>query len=130
MKAAKVFFFNAVVAQAYKVEVTPALITFAFLPKQKVPRAQCEENRALLEGLAEQTFGRGIPVRVTTVEGDAAPAEPIGSTMPAAAAPRPTTKSPVAGPSGDTLRDEAMANPVVQSMLEIFPVEKMKIEEM
>jgi len=39
-------------------------------------------------------------------------------------------KSPVAGPSGDTLRDEAMANPVVQSMLEIFPVEKLKIEEM
>ncbi len=130
IKSAKVFFFNAVVAQAYKVEVTPAHITFAFLPKQKVPRAQCEENRALLESLAEQTFGRGIPVRVTTVEGDAAPAEPIGHAAPVATAPRPTMKGPVAGPGDDALRDEAMSNPVVQSMLEIFPVDKVKIEEM
>lgn len=131
IKSAKVFFFNAVVAQAYKIDVTPAMITFAFLPKQKVPKAQCEENRALLEGLAEQTFGRGIPVRVTTVDGDPAQAESIGGAMPAATAPRPVMKSPVAtGAGADTLRDEAMANPVVQSMLEIFPVDNVKIEEM
>jgi len=131
IKSAKVFFFNAVVAQAYKIDVTPAMITFAFLPKQKVPKAQCEENRALLEGLAEQTFGRGIPVKVTTVDGDPAQAESVSGAAPAATAPRPVMKSPIAtGAGGDTLRDEAMANPVVQSMLEIFPVEKMKIEEM
>ncbi len=130
VKAAKVFFFNAVVAQAYRIEVTPALITFTFLPKQKVPRSQCEENRALLESLAEQTFGRAILVRVTTAEADAAPANPGGDARAAATPPRPTMKSPVAGPSGDALRDEAMSNPVVQSMLEIFPVDKVKIEEM
>ena len=131
IKTAKVFFFNAVVAQAYKIDVTPAMITFAFLPRQKVPKAQCEENRALLEGIAEQTFGRGIPVKVTTVDGDPAQAEAIGGAAPAATAPRPVMKSPVAaGPGGDSLRDEAMSNPVVQSMLEIFPVEKVKIEEM
>ncbi len=131
IKTAKVFFFNAVVAQAYKIDVTPAMITFAFLPRQKVPKAQCEENRALLEGIAEQTFGRGIPVKVTTVDGDPAQAEAIGGAASAATTPRPVMKSPVAaGPGGDSLRDEAMANPVVQSMLEIFPVEKVKIEEM
>jgi DNA polymerase-3 subunit gamma/tau len=131
IKSAKVFFFNAVVAQAYKIDVTPAMITFAFLPKQKVPKAQCEENRALLEGLAEQTFGRGIPVKVTTVDGDPAQAEAIGGAVPAATAPRPVMKSPVAtGAGADTLRDEAMANPVVRSMLEIFPVANVKIEEM
>ena len=39
-------------------------------------------------------------------------------------------KSPATGPGGDALRDEAMADPVVQSMLEIFPVDTVKIEEM
>jgi hypothetical protein len=34
------------------------------------------------------------------------------------------------GAGADTLRDEAMANPVVRSMLEIFPVANVKIEEM
>ncbi len=89
VKAAKVFFFNAVVAQAYRIEVTPALITFTFLPKQKVPRSQCEENRALLESLAEQTFGRAILVRVTTAEADAAPADPGGDARAAATPPVP-----------------------------------------
>ena len=129
IKAAKVFFFNAVVAQAFRIEVTPKLITFAFLPKQKVPRAQCEENRTLLESLAEQTFGRAIPVRVTTAEADGPAAEPAGG-APAVAAQEPTTKSPATAAGGDALRDEAMSDPVVQSMLEIFPVDTVKIEEM
>ncbi len=130
IKAAKVFFFNAVVAQAFRIEVTPALITFAFLPKQRVPRTQCEENRALLESLAAQTFGRTILVKVTTAEGETAPGDPARAAAPAATPARPTMKGPVTSPSGDALRDEAMSNPVVQSMLEIFPVDTVKIEEM
>lgn len=132
IKSAKVFFFNAVVAQAYRIEVTPAHITFAFLAKQRVPRSQCEENRALLEGLAEQTFGRSIGVRVTTVEPDAAAADApgAGAVLPATGLPRPTLKSAVVGSADEALREGAMANPVVQSMLEIFPVDKVKIEEM
>ena len=130
VKAGKVFFYNAVVAQAYRIEVTPARITFAFLPNQKVPRSQCEENRGWLESLGEQLFGRVIPVHVATADpAAAAPAVPAGA-KPAAAPPRPALKSPVAGPSEDDLRQEALSDPTVQAMLEIFPVERTKIEEM
>ena len=67
IKSGKRFFFNAVVAQAYRIDVTPSEVTFAFLPNQKVPRAQCEENREWLTSLAAQTLGRDVAVQVTTV---------------------------------------------------------------
>lgn len=129
IKAGKVFFYNAVVAQAYTIEVTPAAITFSFLPKQKVPRQQCEDNKAWLEGLGEQIFGRFLPVRIALVEGDAPPPE-ASSAVPAATTARPTVRGPVESPGDESLHTEAMANPMVQSMLEIFPVDKVKIEEM
>ena len=129
IKAGKVFFYNAVVAQAYTIEVTPAAITFSFLPKQKVPRQQCEDNKAWLEGLGEQIFGRFLPVRIALVDGDAPPPE-ASNAVPAATTARPTVRGPVESPGDESLRSEAMANPMVQSMLEIFPVDKVKIEEM
>jgi len=129
VKAGKVFFYNAVVAQAYRIDVTPARITFSFLPNQKVPRAQCEENRAWLEALGQQVFGRLIPVHIALAD-PAAPAPAAPAAMPAAAPPRPALKSPVAGPSEEDLRQAALSDPTVQALLEIFPVERTKVEEM
>ena len=129
VKAGKVFFYNAVVAQAYRIDVTPARITFSFLPNQKVPRAQCEENRAWLEALGQQVFGRVIPVHIALAD-PAAPAPAAPAAMPAVAPPRPALKSPVAGPSEEDLRQAALSDPTVQALLEIFPVERTKVEEM
>ncbi|MGE0813418.1 MAG: DNA polymerase III subunit gamma/tau [Vicinamibacterales bacterium] len=129
VKAAKVFFYNAAVAQAYAIDVTPSGITFAFLPKHKMARAQCEENRAWLEGIAEKTLGRPVPVSVKVVEGDAAEGAG-GGAVPAAAAGQPVRKGPAAADGDDRLKAEAMADPMVQSMLEIFPVDTVKVEEM
>ena len=129
VKAGKVFFYNAVVAQAYRIDVTPARITFSFLPNQKVPRAQCEENRAWLEALGQQVFGRLIPVHIALAD-PAAPAPAAPAAMPAVAPPRPALKSPVAGPSEEDLRQAALSDPTVQALLEIFPVERTKVEEM
>ncbi len=130
VKSGKVFFYNAVVAQAYRIDVTTAKITFTFLPNQKVPRAQCDENRAWLEALGEQVFGRMIPVHVAVADGAAPPPSAAPAAMPSAASPRPALKSPLAGPSDDDLRKEALSDPTVQALLEIFPVERTKIEEM
>ena len=130
MKSGKVFFYNAVVAQAYRIDVTTAKITFTFLPNQKVPRAQCDENRAWLEALGEQVFGRMIPVHVAVADGAAPPPPAAPAAMPSAAPPRPALESPLAGPSDDDLRREALSDPTVQALLEIFPVERTKIEEM
>lgn len=121
VKASKVFFYNTVVAQAYRVDVTPAKITFAFLANQRVPKQQCDDARAWLESVSEKVAGRRIPV--TVVVADAAPSTPAGSST--AAAPASPTKA-----SDDELRREALTDPGVQALFEIFPVEKSKIEEM
>jgi DNA polymerase-3 subunit gamma/tau len=128
IKAGKQFFFNAVVAQAYRIDIAPPRITFAFLPNQKVPRAQCEENRDWLTSLAAQTFGQELTVHVTTVTpGEAGAPPPAPATVPAAA---PVRTPVVTGASDDELRQEALADPGVQALFEIFPVERTKIEEM
>jgi DNA polymerase-3 subunit gamma/tau len=123
IKSAKVFFYNTVVAQAYRVDVTPSRITFVFLSNQKVPKQQCEDARPWLESLAEKAIGARVPVHVSVVEAPAAAAE-----KPQAAAALAAAAAPKATP--DDLRQEAMADPAVQALLEIFPVEKTKIEEL
>ncbi len=132
VKAGKIFFYNTVVAQAYKVDVTPARITFAFLPNQRVPKQQCDEQRTWLESVAEKVAGTKIPVAVITAHAASSPP------TPAAFAPVSTSSSvrgasPSSEPARSTdeeLRKEALADPSVQALLEIFPVEKTKIEEM
>ena len=115
-------------AQAYRIEVTPSKITFAFLPNQKVPRAQCEENREWLTSLAAQTLGHDVPVQVTTADpAQSAPAPPAAAPAPVGAPPRPPAAKPA---SDDELRQEALSDPGVQALFEIFPVERTKIEEL
>ena len=121
VKATKGFFYNTVVAQAYRVDVSPSRITFTFLPNQKVPKQQCEETRAFLEDIAQKVSGRKIPVTVTTTE-------PSTATAPGAAAAPRAPLGPVK--DEDSLRREAMSDPSVQALFEIFPVEKTKVEEM
>ncbi|MGE3276781.1 MAG: DNA polymerase III subunit gamma/tau [Vicinamibacterales bacterium] len=125
IKRAKVFFYNTVVAQAYSVDVAAGAVTFSFLPNQKVPRQQCESAKAWLEELASGVAGGRVAVRVALAEGEA-PAAPA----PGPVATGPATSAPASSPDEAALRDEALANPTVQALFEIFPVEKTKIEEM
>ena len=126
VKAAKVFFYNTVVAQAYRVDVSSSKITFAFLPNQKVPRQQCEDMKPFLEEIAQKVSGQKVPVAVTVVED--APSGPRS----APGAPSAPSAPGVPGSRSDeaALREEAMADPSVQALFEIFPVEKSKVEEM
>lgn len=140
VKASKVFFYNTVVAQAYRVDVTRQRITFTFLAHQKVPRQQCEDMKAFLEEISEKVAGARIPVTVAIADAASAPATPSPAGAPAvtghgsgavtsAATPAATSLgSPTR--TSDELRQEALSDPSVQALLEIFPVEKTKIEEM
>jgi hypothetical protein len=121
VKAQKVFFYNTVVAAAYKVDVTPSRITFTFLPNQRVPKQQCEDARAWLEGIAERVAGKKVPVSVAVADaGASSAAAPIAPSAPA----EPKRASE------EELRQQAMTDPGVQALFEIFPVEKSKVEEM
>jgi DNA polymerase III subunit gamma/tau len=118
IKAGKSTFYNLVVAQAYRIDVTPSGVTFVFLPNQKNAKAQCEEQKGWLQSIAEKVAGKSVSISVANTEGTVAPVP----SAPPAARVAPAT------PATD-LKEEAMANSTVQAVLEIFPVEKTTIEE-
>ena len=113
IKSGKPTFYNVVVAQAYRIDAAPEGITFTFQPNQKMSRQQAEEARPWLQSIAEKLIGRKIPVTVAVADGAAAP-------EPAAPAPRATAEE---------REKHALADPTVQAILEIFPVEKTTVEE-
>lgn len=110
VKKARRVLYNTALAQAQRVEAAPGRLTLAFTPLQKVSRAQVEDNRAWLESTASALAG--APVSVVVVE-VAAP--------PPAAAP--------ADPAKEQLKQRALAEPVVQTMLDVFTAEIRDVEE-
>jgi DNA polymerase III subunit gamma/tau len=114
----KLVFYQTVVAQAQKIDVTGDRIVFTFSPAQRALREMFEQNRALLESIAQQSTGRRLTVAAALAEnGAAAP----GDAPPAAqkTADRKTA-----------LREQALADAGVQAMLEVFPAEIRDVEEM
>jgi DNA polymerase III subunit gamma/tau len=111
----KVVFYNMVVAQAQTIEVTGDRVTFTFSANQRALKDQLEQQRSWLESIAQQATGRRITVSATQTDtGAAAPAE-------AAAA--------LASDKRSALREQALADTSVQTMLEVFPAEIRDVEE-
>ena len=126
LKSGKSTFYNLVVASAFRIDASPAGISFVFLPNQKNARSQCEEQKAWLQSIAEKVAGKPVPITVSVAE--------TGSVPPAAsvAARQPSDEQRRDGPgqkASPDVKAEAMANSTVQAVLEIFPVEKTTIEE-
>lgn len=111
VKKSRRLLFNTALAQAQRIEAAPGRITLAFTPLQKVPRAQVEEQRAWLEAAASQVAG--APVRLELADAEPPPA--------AAAAP--------VDPAKAELKQRALAEPAVQTMLDVFTAEIRDVEE-
>jgi DNA polymerase-3 subunit gamma/tau len=110
IRKTKAVFYNMVVAQAQKIEVADDRVTFTFAPNQRALRDQFEQNRAWLESVGQQVAGR----RIVFV----AQSEPPGEIVPT-------------GPDRKTvLREQALADAGVQTLLEVFPAEIRDVEEM
>ena len=125
IKSGKATFYNLVVASAYRIDASPSGVTFVFLPNQKNARAQCEEQKAWLQSLAEKTAGKPVPVTVAV-------ADAVGGASSSSASAREQSgelrrDKPAA--SAEDVKAEAMANSTVQAVLEIFPIEKTTVEE-
>ena len=121
IRSGKAFFYNTVVAQAQKIEVSDERIIFTFLPTHRALREQFEQSRAWLEATAERLAGRRMTI--LTVQAEGAPG--AGAAEPAPAAD--------AKPAADGKRDlkaEALQSSAVQAMLDVFPAEIRDIEEM
>ncbi|MCC7179556.1 MAG: DNA polymerase III subunit gamma/tau [Acidobacteria bacterium] len=117
LKSAKPTFYNLVVAQAFRIDADPSGVTFAFQPNQKVPKNQCEDNRAWLQGIVEEVAGARLPVHIVFTDASAAPA-------PAPSDPVAPKAAPV---SGDRQKS-ALEHDTVRTLLEVFPVEKTSVQ--
>ena len=119
VRAGKQFFYNTVVAQAQRIDVTAERVTFSFLPTHRALREQFDQTRAWLEAAAERLAGR--KVAVVAVQSDA----------PAGQAPAAAAAAPPADPAAKRdLKAEAMTSSAVQAMLDVFPAEIRDVEEM
>jgi DNA polymerase-3 subunit gamma/tau len=130
IRAGKGFFYNTVVAQAQRIDVTDDRVTFTFLPAHRALREQFEQSRAWLESTAERLAGR--KVSVVAVQ---SPSETSATQAPpsAGASATPSPEAPAAGATPDAKRDlkaEALESSAVQAMLEVFPAEIRDVEEM
>jgi DNA polymerase III subunit gamma/tau len=121
IRATKAFFYNTVVAQAQRIDVTDDRVTFTFLPTHKALRDQFEQARGWLEAAAERLAGR--KVTVSAAQADLAPdASPAAPTPPAAADAK--------GDGKRDLKAAALESSAVQAMLDVFPAEIRDVEEM
>jgi len=118
VRKSKVVFYQTVVAQAQKIDVTADRVTFTFSASQRALREMFEQNRAWLESLAQQVAGRKIAV--TSGNGaDPAATGGAAAVQDAAKLDRKTA-----------LKEEALADAGVQALLDVFPAEIRDVEEM
>jgi hypothetical protein len=125
IRSGKATFYNTVVAQAQRIDVTNDRITFVFGPAQSTLRGWFDQQKAWLEVAAERIAGRKIAV--VTAQGEAVtpnPANPESGTPNPE--PRPTNRE---APATRDLKAEAMSSSTVQAMLDVFPAEIRDVEE-
>ena len=142
IRGGKGFFYNTVVAQAQRIDVTGDKVLFTFLPAHKMLREQVDQARGWLEAAAERVAGKTMTVVAVQagpgeppVSNDPAPIPPPGPASPERAIARgsgPASPERATAREGGTrdLKAEAMESPSVQAMLDVFPAQIRDVEEM
>jgi DNA polymerase-3 subunit gamma/tau len=134
IRKAKKFFYGTVVAQAQRIDLEADRFVFVFGPQHRALRAQLEQNRLWLESAATQLAGRKMAV--TAAEGGGTPvappkpasAEESGKPVSAAGGTAPAGKA--APDRQQTLKERALSDTGVQTMLDVFAAEIKDVEEM
>jgi DNA polymerase-3 subunit gamma/tau len=114
VRTGKRVFYNTVVAQAQRIDVTGERITFTFAESQRALRDMLEQQKGWLETLAQTVSGRKIPVVSVMSE-------------PAAGA---ASDASIAEEKKAALKERVLADAGVQALLEVFPAEIRDVEEM
>jgi DNA polymerase III subunit gamma/tau len=117
IRSGKTFFYNTVVAQAQKIDVTDDRVTFTFLPAHRALREQFDQSRPWLEAAAERLTGRKIAVSA------------VQAAVDNGDEPEPAAATAAAPPKRD-LKAEALSSTGVQALLDVFPAEIRDVEEM
>src|SRR3954468_2166821 len=113
IKKTKAVFYNMVVAQAQKIEIAGDRVTFSFTPAQRALKDQFEQQKPWLETLALGIAGRRMAM--ASAQTDA----PTASAADGAPAAKAADKQ--SADKKSALREQALADAGVQTMLEVFP---------
>jgi len=111
--------YSTIVAQAQRIDIEGDRIVFRFGPIQTMLADQVAQQKAWLETLALEVVGRRMTVTADVAKGAAGPTPIAPGTRPDQALNRAAD-----------LRAAAMKDPVVQSLLEIFPAEVKDVTEL
>jgi DNA polymerase-3 subunit gamma/tau len=111
--------YSTIVAQAQRIDIEGDRIVFRFGPIQTMLGDQVAQQKAWLETLAQEVTGRKMTVTADVAKGVAGPTPVAAGTRPDQALNRAAD-----------LRAAAMKDPVVQSLLEIFPAEVKDVTEL
>jgi len=125
VRRAKEAFYKMTVAQAHRVDVEGDRIVFVFAAARRMGKEQVEKNRSWLEPLAARVAGRRMVVAAIIAEPEAG-APTSSPTNGEALAP---TASAASGPPED-LKALAAADPGMQTLLELMPLEIKDIERL
>ncbi len=124
VRRAKDAFYKMTVAQAHRVDVEGDRIVFVFAAARRMGKEQIEKSRSWLEPIAARVAGRRMVVAASIAEPEAAApvSAPANGEAPAAAAA-------ASGPPED-LKALAAADPGMQTLLELMPLEIKDVERM
>jgi DNA polymerase III subunit gamma/tau len=134
IRKAKKFFHGTVVAQAQRIDLEADRFVFVFGAQHRALRVQLEQNRPWLESAATQLAGRKMVV--TAAEGTGTS---LVQPKPASSEEggKPASASGGTAPAGDagrdrqqTLKERALSDTGVQTMLDVFAAEIKDVEEM
>jgi DNA polymerase-3 subunit gamma/tau len=117
IRASNAIMYNALIAQAQRMQVDGDRIVLVFAASQKIGPT-FDKYKPALEAIATKLAGR----RITVVAEVGDPANGAGEPAAAPAADSDRRKS--------ALREQALGDPGVQALLEVFPAEIRDVEEM
>jgi DNA polymerase-3 subunit gamma/tau len=124
IRKAKAVFYNTVVAQAQKIDVSSDRVVFTFSAAQRALRDRFETDRPWLENLAQPIAGRKMIFSSVLMDG----APPTAASTGDASAPGQKGGKPEDKKA--SLKEQALTDPGVKALLEMFPAEIRDVEEM
>ena len=157
LKRQKKFFHGTVAAQAQQIEFEDGRLTFVFSEAQRTLSEQVGTSRQWLEELAAQTIGRKTAVAVRQVPGAVLADSPGVAGVVTGEQPRSTEEVPLprelpskssseissneppvarssqeqsSSPPERDLLSQALEDPAVQTMLDVFPADIKDVEKM
>jgi DNA polymerase III subunit gamma/tau len=122
IRKAKRFFHGTVVAQAQRIDIDADKVVFVFSSQHRPLKLQLEQSRAWLESTATQLAGRRMSV--VSTEGTAA------APGPARESERDAAPAPPGSDRQQALKQQAMADSGVQTLLDVFAAEIKDVEKM